>query len=385
MVAYFLEDEEGICALGEGWHKEADSSLAYGNGGYILSTSSYPQKRQYAVSSEEELRSLPSLLPPSPGQEFPLAYLRAQFQSSSSYRGIQARRRPIGQTGALQRPLLEPIWLEERLQSLSIPGDGTARNSQGAGPNVIGYPRSSSKSTSRPCHFHFFRGYCKKGVNCQFSHGSVSQVHNARQTHSFVSLNKLDMEIRELLIGIPPPVSVDRLPSMYFQKYGKSLQPEGYLTENQQHGRIGCSLTSLLMELNTIRVIDREHGQYYVVLVEDAQKYMECLGLAHSCNLMDTGSGSNQIYMTFPVHSKFTEDDVKNYFNQYGPVSGVRIPYQEKRMFGFVSFVYTETVRLILSKGTAHFIRGARVLVKHYREKPELSDEISLPDSLDLY
>uniref|UniRef100_A0A0D9X0U3 C3H1-type domain-containing protein n=1 Tax=Leersia perrieri TaxID=77586 RepID=A0A0D9X0U3_9ORYZ len=343
MVAYFLEDEEGICALGEGWHKEADSSLAYGNGGYILSTSSYPQKRQYAVSSEEELRSLPSLLPPSPGQEFPLAYLRAQFQSSSSYRGIQARRRPIGQTGALQRPLLEPIWLEERLQSLSIPGDGTARNSQGAGPNVIGYPRSSSKSTSRPCHFHFFRGYCKKGVNCQFSHGSVSQ------------------------------------------KYGKSLQPEGYLTENQQHGRIGCSLTSLLMELNTIRVIDREHGQYYVVLVEDAQKYMECLGLAHSCNLMDTGSGSNQIYMTFPVHSKFTEDDVKNYFNQYGPVSGVRIPYQEKRMFGFVSFVYTETVRLILSKGTAHFIRGARVLVKHYREKPELSDEISLPDSLDLY
>lgn len=59
----------------------------------------------------------------------------------------------------------------------------------------------------------------------------------------------------------------------------------------------------------------REHGQYHVVLVEDARKkYMDCLGLAHSCNLMDTGTGSNQIYMTFPVHSKFTDDDVENYF-----------------------------------------------------------------------
>ncbi|KAF0908391.1 hypothetical protein E2562_025065 [Oryza meyeriana var. granulata] len=130
-------------------------------------------------------------------------------------------------------------------------------------------------------------------------------------------------------------------------QYRKPLRPDGYLTDSQRHGWTGCSLTSLLMGLNTIRVIE-------------------------SCNLMDTGAGSNQIYMTFPVHSKFTEDDIENYFKRYGPVSGVRIPYQEKRMFGFVSFLYTETVRLILSKGTAHFICGARVLVKRYIEKPEL-------------
>jgi hypothetical protein len=65
------------------------------------------------------------------------------------------------------------------------------------------------------------------------------------------------MEIRELLIGIPPPVAVDRLPSMYFEKYGKPLGPDGWLTESQQHGRTGCSLTSLLMGLNTIRVVER--------------------------------------------------------------------------------------------------------------------------------
>ncbi|BAT02356.1 Os07g0583300, partial [Oryza sativa Japonica Group] len=339
------------------------------NGGYILSTSSYPQIRQYAASPDEHLRSLPSLLPPPPGQELPLAYLRAQRQSSGNYRGIQAQRRPlIDQTGALQSSFPESICLKEELQSLSMP-----RNSPNAGRNLVGHPHSSSKSSSKPCHFHFFRGYCKKGVNCQFFHGSVPELHNPRQVHPFASLSKLDMEIRELLIGIPPPVAVDRLPSMYFEKYGKPLRPDGWLTESQQHGRTGCSLTSLLMGLNTIRVVEREHGQYHVVLVEDARKkYMDCLGLAHSCNLMDTGTGSNQIYMTFPVHSKFTDDDVENYFKQFGPVSGVRIPYQEKRMFGFVSFLYTETVRLILSKGTAHFICGLRVLVKRYMEKSEL-------------
>uniref|UniRef100_A0A0E0LMP9 C3H1-type domain-containing protein n=1 Tax=Oryza punctata TaxID=4537 RepID=A0A0E0LMP9_ORYPU len=406
MVAFFL-DEEGICALGElrekvgSWEgfvwylvqsewvwlnsgrrnqemdmneclvllnraREFEPSRA--NGGY----SSYPQIRQYASIPDEQLRSLPSLLPPSPGQELPLAYLRAQFQSSGSYHGIQAQRRPpIDQTGALQSPFPEFICLKEQLQSLSISGDGVTRNSLNAVPNFVGYPHSSSKSSSRPCRFHFFRGYCKKGVNCQFFHGSVPEVHNARQVHHpFASLSKLDMEIRELLIGIPPPVAVDRLPSMYFEKYGKPLRPD---RESQQHGRTGCSLTSLLMGLNTITVVEREHGQYYVVLVEDARKkYMDCLGLAQSCNLMDTGTGSNQIYMTFPVHSKFTDDDVQNYFKQFGPVSGVRIPYQEKRMFGFVSFLYTETVRLILSKGTAHFICGSRVLVKRYMEKPEL-------------
>jgi len=35
----------------------------------------------------------------------------------------------------------------------------------------------------------------------------------------------------------------------------------------------------------------------------------------------------------------------------------VRIPYQQKRMFGFVTFVYPETVKLIiLAKGNPHFI-----------------------------
>ncbi|RWV97869.1 hypothetical protein GW17_00039312 [Ensete ventricosum] len=59
----------------------------------------------------------------------------------------------------------------------------------------------------------------------------------------------------------------------------------------------------------------------------------------------------------------------------YGPVQDVRIPYQQKRMFGFVTFVYPETVKLILAKGNPHFVRHSRVLVKPYKEKGKVSDK----------
>jgi len=80
-------------------------------------------------------------------------------------------------------------------------------------------------------------------------------------------------------------------------------------------------------------------------------------------------ASSHQIYLTFPAESTFQEEDVATYFGQYGPVSDVRIPCQERRMFGFVSFQNPETVSTILMRRNPHFICGARVLVKPYREK----------------
>lgn len=62
-------------------------------------------------------------------------------------------------------------------------------------------------------------------------------------------------------------------------------------------------------------------------------------------------------------------------FSIYGPVQDVRIPYQQKRMFGFVTFVYPDTVRLILAKGNPHFVCDARVLVKPYKEKGKVPDK----------
>ncbi|XP_020253993.1 zinc finger CCCH domain-containing protein 53-like [Asparagus officinalis] len=78
---------------------------------------------------------------------------------------------------------------------------------------------------------------------------------------------------------------------------------------------------------------------------------------------------------TFTSRSRMEEEDVSNYFSIYGPVQDVRIPYQQKRMFGFVTFVFPETVRLILAKGNPHFVCDARVLVKPYKEKGKVPDK----------
>ena len=43
-------------------------------------------------------------------------------------------------------------------------------------------------------------------------------------------------------------------------------------------------------------------------------------------------------------------------------------------MFGFVTFASADTVKMILSKGNPHYVCGARVLVKPYREKSKLVD-----------
>lgn len=58
----------------------------------------------------------------------------------------------------------------------------------------------------------------------------------------------------------------------------------------------------------------------------------------------------------------------------FGPVEDVRIPCQQRRMFGFVTFENPETVKLVLKKGNPHFVCDARVLVKPYREKSKLID-----------
>ncbi|XP_051141897.1 zinc finger CCCH domain-containing protein 23-like isoform X2 [Andrographis paniculata] len=84
---------------------------------------------------------------------------------------------------------------------------------------------------------------------------------------------------------------------------------------------------------------------------------------------------ARQIYLTFPADSTFREQDVSNYFSMFGPVQDVRIPYQQRRMFGFVTFVYPETVRLILAKGNPHFLCDCRLLVKPYKEKGKIRDK----------
>lgn len=282
------------------------------------------------------------------------------------------------------------LTLEDRLESANSVGSDFSSNYYYPEP-ALGV-RTSRRSPSLPefpvkvCHY-FNKGFCKHGNNCRYFHGnpmpesfsqilSQSSIELSNDDHFFSpgSLEKIEMELTELLKsrrGLP--VSIASLPMMYYEKYGRTLQAEGYLTESQRHGKAGYSLTKLLARLkNSIRLIDRPHGQHSVILAEDVPKFLEYTG-----ERSDPGgivAGSRQIYLTFPAESTFTEQDVSNYFNKFGPVQDVRIPCQQKRMFGFVTFIYSETVKQILAKGNPHFVCGARVLVKPYREKSRLVD-----------
>ncbi|EFJ18963.1 hypothetical protein SELMODRAFT_112009 [Selaginella moellendorffii] len=223
------------------------------------------------------------------------------------------------------------------------------------------YPSSHDLAmalTCKPC-LYYSKGHCKRGTSCR--------------SPSSGSLERLEMELQELLRGRRTPVSIASLPQLYFEKFGRALQAQGYLTESQRHGKAGCSLTKLLARLKgSVALIDRPHGQHAVVLAEDAQRFVGYR--ADRDDLKDVNPSSRQIYLTFPAESTFTEDDVSAHFRSYGPVQDVRIPYQQKRMFGFVTFIYPETVKAILSEGNPHYICGARVLVKPYREKAKLGE-----------
>ncbi|CAA6667342.1 unnamed protein product [Spirodela intermedia] len=257
-----------------------------------------------------------------------------------------------------------------------------------------GHPMAGSRrrSTSMPelspraCHY-YHRGYCKHGANCRYLHDQLTpgltppnsrELGDEDQVIPSWSLEKLELELVDLLKSKKGhPISIATLPSAYMERYGKMLQADGYLTESQRHGKAGFNLTRLLGRLkNSIRILDRPHGQHSVMLVEDALKYMEP-GNANN-GVGSNVSGSQQIYLTFPSDSSFEEDDVANYFRRFGRVIDVRIPTQHKRMFGFVTFESQETARMVLSEKNPHYICGSRVLVKPYKEKSRNSDRCLL-------
>lgn len=172
--------------------------------------------------------------------------------------------------------------LQNQLQFLSL--DDRLDNSMGSDFSSSSYfchepalgPRTSRRSPSLPefplkvCHY-FIKGFCKHGNNCRYFHPtpesfsqmlnnhSSGEFHNDDYVFSPGSLEKLELEITELLKSRRGfPVSIASLPMLYYEKYGKSLQAEGYLTESQRHGKAGYSLTKLLARLkNNIRLIDR--------------------------------------------------------------------------------------------------------------------------------
>ncbi|KAH6837040.1 CCCH-type zinc fingerfamily protein with RNA-binding domain-containing protein [Perilla frutescens var. hirtella] len=177
----------------------------------------------------------------------------------------------------------------------------------------------------RPC-MYFARGFCKNGSSCKFLHGDgdAAEVGSpGKSGNGFDDLLRMKALQQQRLA-----VMASR--GQHHFAYNKCMD---FLNENPRNDFFPMGLGA------------------------------------------GVSSSSRQIYLTFPADSTFKEEDVSGYFSMFGPVQDVRIPFQQKRMFGFVTFVYPETVKLILAKGNPHFVCDSRVLVKPYKEKGKVAEK----------
>ncbi|KAF3327301.1 hypothetical protein FCM35_KLT07419 [Carex littledalei] len=204
----------------------------------------------------------------------------------------------------------------------------------------------------KPC-LYFARGYCKNGASCRF-------LHDEKLDAATAAAVSLEQEILLRSKNQSPRPSQLMASAFPYSPTGKG--GVGFLFQQQTDSQRAAAVAAALMASGGAD----EAGRFMA-----RSPRLERSDLAAGLN----NPGARQIYLTFPADSTFSEEDVSNYFSIYGPVQDVRIPYQQKRMFGFVTFVYPETVKLILAKGNPHFVCDARVLVKPYKEKGKVPEK----------
>ncbi|URE45950.1 zinc finger CCCH domain-containing protein [Musa troglodytarum] len=225
----------------------------------------------------------------------------------------------------------------------------------------------------KPC-LYFARGYCKNGAACRFLHGLPEEAAGTKMDAV------VEQQCQELLLRSKS------------QRIGGASQlvtsafpysPTGSMPPSPSSSSSSKCLSFLLQQQQNDSQRAAAAAAALMLGGEEAHRFMARSRMERS-DLMGN-PGSRQIYLTFPADSTFREEDVSNYFSIYGPVQDVRIPYQQKRMFGFVTFVYPDTVKLILAKGNPHFVRDSRVLVKPYKEKGKVPDKYRHSSLLNLH
>ncbi|EPS64223.1 hypothetical protein M569_10558, partial [Genlisea aurea] len=216
--------------------------------------------------------------------------------------------------------------------------DGAANAGGGGGGGGFGW---------RPC-MYFARGHCKNGSSCKFLHTEIAEsavdVVGSPSSKSSAAFDEL---LRIKALQQQRLALMAHHPFAAASSYNKCMD---FLTENQRQN-----------------AADEFRKYSFHRHERSSSEFSPLFGGANS--------SSRQIYLTFPADSTFKEEDVSNYFSTFGPVQDVRIPYQQKRMFGFVTFHYPETVKLILAKGNPHFVCDSRVLVKPYKEKGKIQEK----------
>ncbi|XP_022756226.1 zinc finger CCCH domain-containing protein 53-like isoform X1 [Durio zibethinus] len=211
----------------------------------------------------------------------------------------------------------------------------------------------------KPC-LYFARGFCKNGTSCRFVHGDCTD--GAVLVGSPSKLNELE-QCQGLL----------RSKALQQQQQQQKLAAASQFMAGPSFPYSKC-VNFLLQQQND----SQRSAAAALMMGDELHKFGRCRSERNDFAAMGLGAvnpGSRQIYLTFPADSTFKEEDVSSYFSIYGPVQDVRIPYQQKRMFGFVTFVYPETVKLILAKGNPHFVCDSRVLVKPYKEKGKVQEK----------
>ncbi|XP_061958326.1 zinc finger CCCH domain-containing protein 55-like isoform X2 [Populus nigra] len=215
----------------------------------------------------------------------------------------------------------------------------------------------------RQC-LYFARGFCKNGESCKFGHGDE----NMAEVNVGGALVSSPREMEELYLQQQEEMMKRKAVQ---QQQEEMMKMKAVQQQQQQRLAYNKHMSFLLLQQN-------EAERFGAAMMGDefykfgrtrgGRNDFLAMGMAEKAN-----SASRQIYLTFPADSSFKDEDVSNYFSSFGPVQDVRIPYQQKRMFGFVTFVYPETVKEILAKGNPHYICESRVLVKPYKEKGKVA------------
>ncbi|GMJ14501.1 hypothetical protein like AT3G51950 [Hibiscus trionum] len=315
----------------------------YGNGGATDMVDEFQLQDQLAFLNE----SSPQLNP----KNHDFFYPQAADLSSSKAAGAGAG--ACGSTDAMGFPSYWGTSFHRRSSSVS---------------DILGADDPGSGFGWRPC-MYFARGYCKNGSNCKFIHGGLGESGSVVAGADGATL-----------VGSPNKIEMDQCHELL---RSKSAQQQRLAAASQLIGSASfppyspkCMNSFLQQQQNDTQ---RAAAAAALMMGDDMNKFnrsrLERNGFSINGDAGMVNPASRQIYLTFPADSTFREEDVSNYFSIYGPVQDVRIPYQQKRMFGFVTFVYPETVKIILAKGNPHFVCDARVLVKPYKEKGKVPDK----------
>ncbi|KHN11720.1 Zinc finger CCCH domain-containing protein 53 [Glycine soja] len=243
-------------------------------------------------------------------------------------------------------------------------GGSIHRRSCSVNDACLGSEDPSSGLGWKPC-LYFARGYCKNGTSCRFLHGGIGDADGGGAAAMVGSPGKIEMmeQCHELLRS--KSVQQQRLAAasqlMASSTFPYSPKSMNFLLQQQQNDTQRVAAAALMMS-------------------EDLHKFgrsrLERNDFSLNSPVM-VNPASRQIYLTFPADSTFREEDVSNYFS---PRREDPIPAEAN--VWFVTFVYPETVKLILSKGNPHFVCDARVLVKPYKEKGKVPDKYRHPPPL---